>query len=173
MSKILVFAESHQGEVKNVTYEILGRLQGKESHVVCLENPSDDSLGKLAQYGAASITVLKSESLEKYSPEAYASALKEHISKKLICTNPDLTVHRGDIEELCAGSIAQLFESLGGKVIYFGKPHKEIYLSCLEKNQKTLIIGDNLKTDIKGANNMKLDSLFITSGVHRSKIDNV
>ena len=34
-------------------------------------------------------------------------------------------------------------------------------------NQKTLVIGDNLKTDIKGANNMKLDSLFITSGVHK------
>ena len=40
------------------------------------------------------------------------------------------------------------------EVIYFGKPHKEVYLSCLKKNQKTLVIGDNLKTDIKGANNM-------------------
>ena len=26
------------------------------------------------------------------------------------------------------------------------------------KNQKTLVIGDNLKTDIKGANNMNLNS---------------
>ena len=39
-------------------------------------------------------------------------------------------------------------------------------------NQKTLVIGDNLKTDIKGANNMNLDSIFITSGIHRSKINN-
>ena len=31
------------------------------------------------------------------------------------------------------------------------------------------MIGDNLKTDIKGANNMNLDSIFITSGVHKSK----
>ena len=95
-----------------------------------------------------------------------------YTNKKLICTNPDLTVHRGNVEEYCAGKIAEIFEILGGEVIYFGKPHKEIYLSCLEKIQKTLIIGDNLKTDIKGANNMKLDSLFITSGVHRSKINN-
>ena len=51
----------------------------------------------------------------------YKNFLKEHISKKLICTNPDLTVHRG-ISRLYAGSIAQLFESLGGEVIYFGKP---------------------------------------------------
>ena len=39
-------------------------------------------------------------------------------------------------------------------------------------NQKTLVIGDNLKTDIKGANNMNLDSIFITSGIHRSEINN-
>ena len=36
----------------------------------------------------------------------------------------------------------------------FGKPHKSV--SLFKKNQKTLVIGDNLNTDIKGANNMKL-----------------
>ena len=99
----------------------------------------------------------------------YKNFLKEHVSKKLICTNPDLTVHRGDIEELCAGSIAQLFESLGGKVIYFGKPHKEIYNMCFDKKEKVLAIGDNLRTDIKGANNLNIDSIFITEGVHRKE----
>jgi len=39
-------------------------------------------------------------------------------------------------------------------------------------NKRTLVIGDNLNTDIKGANNMKLDSLFIASGIHKSKIKN-
>tara|TARA_B100002052_G_scaffold104926_1_gene96682 strand:- start:327 stop:1139 length:813 start_codon:yes stop_codon:yes gene_type:complete len=98
--------------------------------------------------------------------------LKDYTQKKLICTNPDLTVHRGGTEEYCAGKIAEIFEELGGEVIYFGKPHKEIYLSCLDMSQKTLVIGDNLKTDIKGANNMKLDSIFITDGIHRSEINN-
>ena len=40
---------------------------------------------------------------------------------------------------------------------------------CLNKNQKTLIVGDNLRTDILGANNLKLDSVFISKGVHRSE----
>ena len=39
-------------------------------------------------------------------------------------------------------------------------------------NQKTLVIWDNLKTAIKGANNMKLESLFITGGIYKSKIKN-
>ena len=42
----------------------------------------------------------------------------------------------------------------------------------MDTNQRTLVIGDNLKTDIKGANNMNLDSIFITSGIHISKTKN-
>ena len=99
----------------------------------------------------------------------YKKLLENHTSKKLICTNPDLTVHRGDVEEYCAGTIAKIFESIGGKVIYFGKPYKEIYKMCFSKNEKTLAIGDNLNTDIKGANNMNIDSIFISNGVHRSE----
>ena len=75
-----------------------------------------------------------------------------------------MTVHKGDREEYCAGSVAKLFEEIGGKVIYFGKPHSFIYDMCLKKNEKTLVIGDNLRTDIKGANNFNLDSIFISSG---------
>ena len=99
----------------------------------------------------------------------YKELLKEYTSKKLICTNPDLIVHRGNVKEYCAGAVAEIFESLGGKVVYFGKPHEEVYNICLKKDEKTLVIGDNLKTDIKGANNLNLDSLFITSGVHRAE----
>ena len=99
----------------------------------------------------------------------YKKLLQDFTSKKLICTNPDLTVHRGNVKEYCAGSIAKIFESIGGETVYFGKPYKEIYKMCINKKEKTIAIGDNLKTDIKGANNMKIDSLFISNGVHRSE----
>ena len=99
----------------------------------------------------------------------YEKLLKQHISKKLICTNPDLTVHRGDKEEYCAGKIAQIFEKLGGEVVYFGKPYKEIYEMCFNDGKKVIAIGDNLRTDIKGANNVGIDSIFITDGVHRAE----
>ena len=102
----------------------------------------------------------------------YENLLKNYTSKKMICTNPDLIVHRGTQEEFCAGSVAEVFKSLGGKVVYFGKPYKEVYNLCLKKNEKTLVIGDNLNTDIRGANNLYLDSLFITGGVHRSEYKN-
>jgi HAD superfamily hydrolase (TIGR01459 family) len=99
----------------------------------------------------------------------YKILLKDHISKKLICTNPDLTVHRGNVEELCAGSVAKVFENLGGKAIYFGKPYEEVYKMCFKKNEKVLAIGDNLRTDIKGANILNFDCVYISEGVHRDE----
>lgn len=97
----------------------------------------------------------------------YKKLLQDSVTKKFICTNPDLIVHRGQNKEFCAGTIAEIFKSLGGKVIYFGKPYKAVYETILNDNEKSFAIGDNLNTDIKGANNLGLDSLFITNGIHR------
>jgi HAD superfamily hydrolase (TIGR01459 family) len=111
--------------------------------------------------------------LHENNLDYYKNFLIKHTSKKLVCTNPDLTVHRGNKEEYCAGYIAKIFEDLGGKAIYYGKPHKEIYEMCFKKNEKVLAIGDNLRTDIKGANNLNIDCLFISNGVHRNEFKNI
>jgi HAD superfamily hydrolase (TIGR01459 family) len=101
----------------------------------------------------------------------YKELFKEHINKKMICTNPDLIVDRGDKRELCAGSVALVFEKMGGKVIYFGKPFPEVYNQSIDnKEKKVLSIGDNLNTDIKGANLLNYDSLLISNGVHKNEI---
>ena len=101
----------------------------------------------------------------------YINLLSDYTSKKMVCTNPDLVVDRGNQREYCAGTIAKHFEEIKGEVIYFGKPYPPAYnLSADTKNKKVLCIGDNLNTDIKGANIQNYDSLFITSGVHRYQI---
>jgi HAD superfamily hydrolase (TIGR01459 family) len=102
----------------------------------------------------------------------YKKFLENHTSKKLVCTNPDLIVHRGKIQEYCAGYIAKIFEDIGGETIYYGKPHEEIYKMCFSDNEKVFAIGDNLRTDIKGANNMNKDCLLISGGVHRDEFNN-
>ncbi len=103
----------------------------------------------------------------------YKDLLEKHITKKMICTNPDLIVDRGKVRELCAGSVAMVFEKMGGEVVYFGKPHPEVYNQSIDnKNKKILAIGDNLNTDIKGANLLNYDSLLISSGIHRNEIKN-
>ena len=64
-----------------------------------------------------------------------------------------------------------VFEKMGGEVIYFGKPYPEVYnQSFNNKNKKILSIGDNLNTDIKGANLLNFDSLIIANGIHKNEI---
>ena len=102
----------------------------------------------------------------------YKELLKKEVSKKMICTNPDLVVDRGNIREYCAGSIAKVFEEMGGEVEYFGKPYPNVYkLSADIKRYNILCIGDNLNTDIKGANLQNFSSLFISSGIHRQELE--
>jgi HAD superfamily hydrolase (TIGR01459 family) len=101
----------------------------------------------------------------------YKELFKEQTNKKMICTNPDLIVDRGDKRELCAGSVALVFEKMGGEVIYFGKPFPEVYNQSIENKEKRILsIGDNLNTDIKGANLLNYDSLLISNGVHKDEI---
>jgi len=103
----------------------------------------------------------------------YRIFLEKEIKKIMICTNPDLIVDRGDKREFCAGSVAKVFEELGGKVEYFGKPYPKVYNQAASiKNKKVLCIGDNLNTDIKGANNQNFSSLLISNGIHRKEIKN-
>ena len=101
----------------------------------------------------------------------YKDLFEKNIEKKMICTNPDLIVDRGRIRELCAGSVAMVFEKMGGEVVYFGKPYSEVYDQSIDnKNKRILSIGDNLNTDIKGANLLNYDSLLISNGIHKNEI---
>jgi HAD superfamily hydrolase (TIGR01459 family) len=99
----------------------------------------------------------------------------------MLCVNPDIVVQRGDKLIYCGGALAQLYESLGGKVIMAGKPYPMIYDLSLAKAAeaaeeanggrpvdpaRVLCIGDGLPTDIRGANARGLDVLFVASGIH-------
>ena len=93
----------------------------------------------------------------------------------MICSNPDKTVVRGEKFMICAGLLAEYYEKIGGKVEYIGKPYREIYdftfSKIKKKATKVLVVGDSLDNDIKGANLQNLDSVLITSGIHR-KVNN-
>ena len=71
-------------------------------------------------------------------------------------------------------SVAKIFEKLGGEVKYFGKPYPEVYEKAFKNLQgkKVICIGDNLNTDIKGANMQNFDSLLINNGIHKNEMSN-
>jgi electron transfer flavoprotein alpha subunit len=82
MSNILVFTELHDGHVKHVTLEILGKLSGQSVDVAVIGDLSNDQIAELAKYGAQNVHKLKGAQLDKYSPEGYANALTNFIKTK-------------------------------------------------------------------------------------------
>jgi len=105
--------------------------------------------------------------------EFYKKFLSSFKDKEMVCTNPDLIVDRGEETEYCAGSVAKVFEKIGGKVKYFGKPYPLVYeKSTNNKRKSVLCIGDNLNTDIRGANLQNFKSLFILNGIHKKENQN-
>ena len=109
----------------------------------------------------------------------YENLFKSWILKEktFVCANPDEVVSRGNNIEFCAGALAKYYKKLGGTVLYFGKPYEEIYKYAKLNIEKTtglniekkriLAIGDNLKTDIHGAQNFNIDSLLILNGIYK------
>jgi HAD superfamily hydrolase (TIGR01459 family) len=110
--------------------------------------------------------------------EDYRGMFEKMIARKvlMLCANPDLVVERGDKLIVCAGALAALYEEMGGKAIYAGKPHAPIYDRVLMlaeemrgekiRREEVLAIGDGARTDLKGAALQGIDCLFITGGIH-------
>ncbi len=100
--------------------------------------------------------------------------LEKMVSMKLpmICANPDQVAVRSGKLGISAGAIARHYHSLGGEtVIYYGKPHAEIFEMAAGAGKDidksiVLMVGDAFETDIAGAVNYGIDSLLITGGIH-------
>lgn len=103
----------------------------------------------------------------------YSRQLRGWAARKVLmhCLNPDRIVIRGGIAELCAGSLADAYEALGGRVAWYGKPHEAIYRHALglagdPDRAAVLAVGDGLQTDVLGAARMGFDCVFVTGGIH-------
>lgn len=119
---------------------------------------------------------------EVETPEDYRELLGKMRQRSLfmVCGNPDVVVERGDKLVYCAGAIADLYVSLGGDVLYAGKPYRPIYADALKRAEdargrpvplaRVLAIGDSLRTDVKGAAGFGIDCLFVTAGIHAEEL---
>jgi HAD superfamily hydrolase (TIGR01459 family) len=109
---------------------------------------------------------------ERETADDYHPLLERALDRRLplICANPDLSVMRGTHEVPCAGAIAALYESLGGKVHWYGKPDPSAYRASLDRlelsAERLLAVGDSFRTDIQGARRFGIASLFVASGLH-------
>jgi HAD superfamily hydrolase (TIGR01459 family) len=188
LDKLHVPVETYDGIVSSgdVTRAVIEARPGQS---VCHIGPERDRsiftgvdvrLAPLERADYVVCSGLDNDDVEK--PQDYRARLETMLARKLfmVCANPDVVVERGDRLVYCAGAIADLYATMGGEVLYAGKPYRPIYDLALAKVQaaagrkvavsRVLAIGDSVRTDLKGARSVGVDFLFVTSGIHAEEL---
>ncbi|CAK9313169.1 unnamed protein product [Citrullus colocynthis] len=108
--------------------------------------------------------------------EELEKILEQCAAKKIpmVVANPDfVTVEARDLRVM-PGTLASKYEKLGGEVKWMGKPDKVIYQSAMSMvgvdASDSIAVGDSLHHDIKGANAARIQSVFVTGGIHAAEL---
>lgn len=112
---------------------------------------------------------------DQTDPEVFQEKLLslKNVKVPMVCANPDHFAHEGQSQKAVVrqGSIAKMFEEMGGEVFYIGKPSPKAFEAARKQfnencPSKILMIGDTPETDIRGANQFGMASILLTkSGI--------
>lgn len=111
------------------------------------------------------------------TPDTFMDLLMEgrRYNLPMVCANPDQVIVREGQMICCAGAIAERYRSLGGEVVYRGKPDPAIYDICLSllgtsDRSRVAAVGDSFATDIAGAAAARIDSVLVAGGIHAEEL---
>ena len=87
-----------------------------------------------------------------------------------VCANPDKLMLTGTGVAPGAGRIAELYQELGGKVSWIGKPFPQVYeaaaaLSGVEDPGDILCVGDSIEHDVVGAHGFGAAAALLRCGI--------
>lgn len=110
----------------------------------------------------------ESDLIDNYLPALEHAA---SLSIPLVCSGNDTSNYKNGEICLAPGAIAEQYAVLGGRILTIGKPDIKLFAYALDgipnlDKTKTLMIGDNITTDIKGANLFGIEATLISKGVH-------
>lgn len=95
-------------------------------------------------------------------------ALLKGVTLPCICCNPDRFMLTPQGLQPAPGAIARLYEEMGGKVTWVGKPYPAIYEAALKlmgNPGRVLAIGDSAEHDVAGGRNAGLATVLVRQGV--------
>ncbi len=165
----------------DVAYEVLsspGSTIVRGSTCLTISSGGDrnlaDRLGLVSMDHAseAQLIIISGSESERVAMDDYREMLRPAAEKHIpcICTNPDIHKLHNGATLPGAGSIARIYESMGGMVIWLGKPHPEIYahalrLAGITDRRRVVCVGDSIDHDILGAKTSGLDSVLVRTGI--------
>ncbi|WP_457585620.1 TIGR01459 family HAD-type hydrolase [Ensifer canadensis] len=125
------------------------------------------------QWGEDANFVLLAASEGDVLPLSHYEALLAPAARRgvpCLCTNPDKVMLTKSGTAFGAGRIAELYEDIGGKVRWIGKPFADIYAFALDylghpDPSRVCAIGDSIEHDIAGAAGAGIGSVLVTTGI--------
>ena len=161
--------KSRQGECAELgtTYYKLGSIQDMKIFSWLDYQPVDDI--SQADFIYMESVENADDTIEKYIPYLEHAA---SLGIPFVCAGNDTSSYKEGKISLATGALAEQYAVLGGKIITVGKPNPLVMAYCMEVFPKTiekgkiLVIGDNIATDIKGANLAGFGSVLVSKGVH-------
>lgn len=144
---------------------------GYAASSVIFEGTAYQETSDLNQADFVFISVPHLDGEDQLDPEIFSEKIHRiaETGLPMVCINPDHFAQEGSPVRWVVrqGSIAALYEAIGGKVFYIGKPYKAAYDAALaaffahqiEKNTIAMI-GDTPETDIRGANACGIDAIL-------------
>lgn len=121
---------------------------------------------------------------DQLHPHVFSEKVKQ-LSKSglpMVCANPDSFAHEGNPPRRVVrqGSIAALYEEMGGRVFYIGKPSRLVFEKAMQDFYQhsaklhpsdILMVGDTPETDIRGAKKFGMASALVTkTGIMAERI---
>lgn len=120
---------------------------------------------------------------DQTDPERFRQEIEKIKMKGLpmVCANPDRFAHEGNPPRAVVrqGSIAKMYEEIGGEVFYIGKPYNKVYSIAMNhflqykitNPEEILMVGDTPETDIRGARFFGMPSALVTqTGIMADRI---
>ncbi len=169
---------------ENIQKGLMTRLAGKEDYryaVIGAANPQlfagfeDRETTDIAQADVVYLSGCgKALTIDEFVPQ-----LQQSLDRKLptFCANPDYSCMIGGVEHPANGALGKWYEERGGTVLWMGKPYTEIYRYALGRTgfdaDRTLMIGDTLRTDIEGGKSAGIQTVLLTgTGITAKAIEN-
>ncbi len=126
-----------------------------------------DGVEMVSDPARADVMLILGSNAPETSLEQYREILRD-VKLPCVCCNPDKLMLTPSGLQPAPGAIAALYESLGGQVMWVGKPYPSIYLHALNllgHPKRVLCIGDSAEHDVAGGRGVGLDTLLVQQGV--------
>jgi len=154
------------------SYWLLGDIHPKySSHELLFDGTPYRQTAHIQDADFIYLSIPHIDGEDQTDPEIFRPQVEKIRSFNLpmICPNPDLFAHEGNPPRAVVrqGSIAKIYEELGGHVSYIGKPDPRAFQLALDRfrgipKEKILMVGDTPETDIRGARRFGMPSALIT-----------